>query len=90
MTIVEYEKKLFELMSYVEISDSSSLMVQYLIKGLSDRIIGEVKVFQPKTLKDAVLQATLVEASVTLGQGGLLGVQTGGSSYSRPPKGNHS
>ena len=55
MTVVEYERKFFELMSYAGINDSSPLMVQHFIRGLNANIIGGVKVFQPKTLKDAIL-----------------------------------
>ena len=88
MTIVEYERKFFELVPYAGVSDSSPLMVQHFIRGLNDSIIGGVKVFQPKTLKDVVLRATLVEASVFSGQGGVPGVQAGGSSYSIPSRGN--
>lgn len=55
MTMVEYDKKFFKLMPYTRISDSSLVMVQHFIRGTNDRIIGGVKVFQPKTLKDVVM-----------------------------------
>ena len=87
-TMVEYEHKFFELMSYVGISDSSPLMIQHFIKGLNANIIGDVKVFQPKTLKDAILEATVAKMSVTLGQGGLPGVQARGSPCSGASRDN--
>ena len=51
MTVVEYERKFFELMSYARINDSSPLMVQNFIRGINANIIGGVKVFQPNNLK---------------------------------------
>ena len=67
MTMVEYERKFYELMPYVGINDSSQLTVQHFTRGLNNQYIGGVKVFQPKTLKDAIRQAILVEKNVTLG-----------------------
>lgn len=67
MLIVEYEQKFFELVPYAGISDNSPLMVKHFIRGLNDNIIGGVKVSQPKTLKGTIMQATLVEVTVTLG-----------------------
>ena len=54
MSVAEYERKFYELMPYAGISDSSPLMVHHLIRGLNNWYIGGVKVFQPKTLKDAI------------------------------------
>jgi hypothetical protein len=41
-------------MPYVGINDSSPQLAQHFIKGLNNRLVGGVKVFEPKTLKDAV------------------------------------
>ena len=54
MSVAEYERKFYELMPYAGFSDSSPLMVQHFIRRLNNRYIGGVKVFQPKTLKDAM------------------------------------
>ena len=57
-------------MPSIGISDNSPLMVQYIIQGLNNYFIGGVKVFQPKTLKDVIQQAILMEHNVALGYGG--------------------
>ncbi len=54
MLVVEYKRKFYELMPYVGISDSSSLVVQHFIHSLNIHYIGGVKVFEPKTLKHAI------------------------------------
>ena len=54
MSVVEYERKFYELMPYASISDSSPLMVQHFIQGLNNCFIGGEKVFQPETLKDVI------------------------------------
>ena len=82
MTMVEYERNFYELMLYVGISDTSPLMVDHFIWGLNDSFIGSVKVFHPKTLKDAVHRDTLVEKIFTLGHGGFVGAPASGYSPS--------
>jgi hypothetical protein len=77
-------------MPYTGISDNSLLMVQHFIRGLNDNIIGNVKIFQPISLKDTFLQALLLEVSMNSAQGGLENVQARGSSYSGLPQGNQS
>ena len=57
-------------------------MTQHFIRGLNNHIIGGIKVFEPKTLKDAVHQAILVEKSVNLGQGGFVGALAASGSKS--------
>ena len=83
MTVVEYERKFYELMPFAGINDSSPLMVQHFIRGLNNRFIGGVKIFQPKTLKDVIRQAILIEQNVTLGHGGFVGAPTSGHVTSR-------
>lgn len=78
MSVVEYERKFYELMPYAGISNSSPLMVQHFIRSLNNRYIGGVKVFEPKTLKHAVRQAILVEQNVTSGHGGFVGAPSSG------------
>lgn len=73
MTVLEYEWKFCKLVPYARINENSSLMVQHFIQGLNNHLIGGVKFFQPKTLKDVVHQAILIEKNVTLGYGGFLG-----------------
>ena len=57
---------------------------KYLVKDIdpvrSLRLIGGVKVFEPKTLKDAVHRAVLVEQSVNLGHGGFVGAPSASGS----------
>ena len=78
MSVVEHERKFYEPMPNAGISDSSPLMVQHFIRGLNNRFIGGVKVFLPKTLKDAIQQAILVEQNVIAGHGGFVGAPTSG------------
>jgi hypothetical protein len=84
MSVAEYERKFYELMPYAGISDSSPLMVQHFIRGLNNRYIGGVKVFEPKTLKHAIRQAILVEQNVTSRHGGFVGAPSSGHASSGP------
>ena len=56
MIVAEYECKFYELMPYVGISDNHNptQLAQYFIRGLNNHLVGGVKVFEPKTLKDVV------------------------------------
>ena len=82
--MVEYEHKFDELMPFSRFNDNPTQLAQKFIRGLNNHIVGGVKVFEPKTLKDAVHRSILVEKSVNLGHGGFVGVPT-----SSRPKGNH-
>ena len=84
MTVVEYERKFYELMPFSGFGDNSAQLTHHFIRGLNNRIVGGVKVFDPKTLKDAVRRDILVEQSVNLGQGGFVGAPS-----SAGQKGNH-
>ena len=84
MTVIEYECKFYELMPFSVISDNPTQLAQHFIRGLNNNIVGGVKVFEPKTLKDVVHRAILVEQSVNLGHGGFVGAPTTSGS-----KGNH-
>lgn len=57
-------------MPFSGFSDNSAQLAHHFIRGLNSRLIGGVKVFEPKTLKDAVHRDVLVEQSVNLGHGG--------------------
>lgn len=70
MTIQEYEWKFFELKQYAGYSSESPLMVQHFIRGLSAHIGGEVKVLEPKTLREAVTKAILTEKKFQRKHGG--------------------
>ena len=80
MTITEYERKFFELIPFSGFSDNPTQLAQHFIRGLNNRLAGGVKVFEPKTLKDAVHRATLVEQSVNLGHGGFVGAPSASGS----------
>ena len=80
--MTKYEHKFYELMPFSGFSENLAQLTQHFIRGLNKRIIGGVKVFDPKTLKDAVHQAILVEKSVNLGQGGFVGVPAASGSKS--------
>ena len=54
MTVVEYEHKFYKLMPYVWINDSSPQLEQYFIRGLNNHLVGDVKLFEPKTLNDMI------------------------------------
>ena len=54
MSVVEYEHKFYELMPFSRFSDNPAQLTHHFIRGLNNRIIGGVKVFEPKTLKDVV------------------------------------
>ena len=84
MTVVEYERKFYELMPFSGFIDNPTQLAQQFIRGLNNCIVGGVKVFEPKILKDVVHRAILVEQSVNLGQGGFVGAPTASRS-----KGNH-
>ena len=73
MSVTEYERKFYELMSFSRFSENLAQLTQHFIRGLNNHIIGGVKVFEPKNLKDAIHRAILVEQSVNLGQGGFVG-----------------
>ena len=73
MSVTKYEHKFYELMPFSGFSENLAQLTQHFIRGLSNCIIGGVKVFEPKTLKDAVHRAILIEKSVNLGQGGFVG-----------------
>lgn len=57
MTIEHYDKKLSELRQYSEIADDDVMLVQHFIRGLNDRIGGDVWVFEPKTMEMVVEKA---------------------------------
>ena len=84
MAIVEYECEFYEIIPFSGISDNPAQLAQNFIRGLNNHLVGGVKVFEPKTLKDAVHRVILVEQSVILGHGGLVGVPTTSGS-----NGNH-
>ena len=96
--MTEYERKFYELMPFSGFSDNPTHLTHHFIRGLNNHIVGGVKVFEPKTLKDAVRRAILVEQSVNLGQGGFVGAPSfmgqkrnqnqGGNRKSSFPKGN--
>ena len=54
MIVVEYELKFYELMPFLGISDNPTQLAQHFIRGLNNHLVGGVKVFEPKTLKDVV------------------------------------
>ena len=97
MTIVEYECKFYELMPYSWISDNPTQLAQHFIRGLNNHLVGGVKVFEPKSLKDVMHQAILVEQSVNLGHGGFVGApivsgskgNQGASGRRKPPIGGN-
>lgn len=61
MIVVEYECKFYKLMPFSRISDDPTQMAQHFIRGLNNHLVRGVKVFEPKTLKDVVHRAILVE-----------------------------
>lgn len=67
MTVSEYERKFFELKQYARFGQDIALLVQHFIRGLNARIIGKVLLFEPKTLREAVVKATLTEANIASG-----------------------
>ena len=85
-------------MPFSKFSDNPAQLAHHFIRVLKNRIVGGVKVFEPKTLKDVVCQAILLEKSVNLGQGGFVvapttigskGNQNSGGNMKSPfPKGN--
>lgn len=75
MTVSEYERKFFELKQYAGFGQDTALLVQHFIRGLNARIIGKVLLFEPKTLREAVVKAKLIEANIA-------------SSYDRQPGGS--
>lgn len=77
MVVQDYQHYFFKLKPYEEFSDKPPLMFQYFIRRLNGCIIGAVKVFQPKTLKEVVIKDTLVEENLTLGHDEQVRVQTG-------------
>ena len=84
MSVTEYEHKFYELVPFLGFSDNATHLTHHFIRGLNNRIVGGVKVFEPKTPKDAVHRAILVEQSVNLGHGGFVGAPS-----SSGQKGNH-
>ena len=54
MTVAEYERKFYDLMPCVGISNNPTHLAQHFIRGLNNYLVGGVKVLEPKTLKDAV------------------------------------
>ena len=76
MTVVEYERKFYELIPFSRISDNLAQLAQHFIRGLNNHLVGGVKVFDPKTLKYVVHRAILVEQSVNLGHGGFVATPT--------------
>lgn len=76
MSVTEYERKFYELMSFSGSNENSAQLTQHFIRGLNNHIIGGVKVFEPKNLRDVVHRAIIVEKSVNLGQGGFVGAPT--------------
>ena len=84
MSMVEYKCKVYELMPFSRFGDNLAQLTHHFIRGLNNHIVGGVKVFESKTLKDAIRQAILVEQSVNLRQGGFVGAPS-----SSGQKGNH-
>lgn len=73
MSVDEYECNIFELKQYAGIVGDESMIIQHFVRGLSDRISGEVHMHEPKTLEATVEKARLVEENHTLAIGGVVG-----------------
>ena len=54
LSVTKYERKFYELMPFSGFSDNLTHLTHHFIRGLNNRIVGGIKVFEPKTLKDAV------------------------------------
>ena len=65
--MIEYERKFYELIPFSRFSDNLTHLTHHFIRGLNNHIAGGVKVFDPKSLKDVVHQAILLEQIVNLG-----------------------
>lgn len=72
----QYERRFFELRQYDGYADDEPMLIQHLVRGLNERIGGEVRMHGPKTLEVAVEKARLAEENLSLALGGAIGGQT--------------
>lgn len=70
MSVEQYEHYFYELKGYVRIGDDETMIVHHFIRGLNDRISGDVWVFEPKTMEAVVAKARLVEEKLARDIGG--------------------
>lgn len=61
LTMEMYEQKLFQLKKFSGWNEGDKPVVQHFIRGLNPRISEEVRMFRPKTMKEAADQAKQAE-----------------------------
>ncbi|XP_057844866.2 uncharacterized protein LOC131054379 [Cryptomeria japonica] len=70
MLVEDYERKFYELKPFSGYKEDGPMLVQHFIRGFNGHIFGDVAVFEPKSLRDAIAKAFLVERNVNLSLGG--------------------
>ena len=59
MSVDDYERKFIELKSYLGFKDDEPMLTQHFLRGLNGRLACSVRMFEPRTINDAVIKAHL-------------------------------